>query len=225
MLPEQELDDLVAQKGVDEALLQQAEAGLIVAQKNLEDTEIRAPFDGITSERLVAVGDYIAVGDPIVTVVQVSPLKVSIRMFEKFKEKIHLGMPVMIAVDAFPGETFSGSVYFISPDVDVATRTFLVKALVPNNDFRLNPGMFANISIEHEKHVDALVVPWESVVQMENSAFVFAIEGGKARRVPVAMLKLFGDRAEVAGDLRPGQHVIMDGKFTVEDGDPVSVQK
>jgi membrane fusion protein (multidrug efflux system) len=224
VVPEQEFDDLAAQQGIEKAIIKQVQANLIIAQEKLDDTEIRSPFDGITSERLVSVGDYIAVGDPIVTVVQVDPLKVSIRIFEKFKEKIHIGMPAEVTVEAFHGEVFVGSVYFISPDVDVKTRTFLMKAIVPNPDNRLNPGMFANISIEYEKHKDAIIVPWEAVVQLEDRAFVFTIVENKAHQVPVTVLKVFDDKAEVAGSLTPGQQVILEGKFTVEEGDMVVVQ-
>jgi len=225
VISDQKFDDLVAQKGIDLAVIEQAEASLLIAQKRLGDMEIRAPFDAVTAERLVAEGDYIAVGDPIVTVVQVDPLKVSIRIFEKFKNKIFLGMPLNIRVEAFPEEVFTGSVYFISPNVDIKTRTFLVKALVPNPDTKLNPGMFSNLSIEHENHKDATIVPWEAIVQLEDSTFVFTIINKKARRVPVDIIKLFNDMAEVKGKLEPGQDVIIDGKFTVEDGDKIFVQK
>jgi membrane fusion protein (multidrug efflux system) len=225
VISDQKFDDLVAQKGIDLAVIEQAEASLLIAQKRLEDMEIRAPFDAVTAERLVAEGDYIAVGGPIVTVVQVDPLKVSIRIFEKFKKKIHIGMPVNISVEAFPEEVFTGSVYFISPNVDIKTRTFLVKALVPNPDTKLNPGMFANLSIEHENHKDATIVPWEAIVQLEDSTFVFTVINKKARRVPVDIIKLFNDMAEVKGKLEPGQDVIIDGKFTVEDGGKIFVQK
>jgi RND family efflux transporter MFP subunit len=125
VLSEQEYDDLVAKKGIEETLIQQYQAQLIIAQDQLKDTEIGAPFDGITSERLVSMGDYIAVGDPIVKVVQTDPLKLSFSIPEKFKEKVHIKMPVTISVESFPGEFFTGTVYFVSPDVDVETRNFL----------------------------------------------------------------------------------------------------
>ena len=225
VISDQKFDDLVAQKGIDGAVIEQAEASLLIAQERLEDMEVRSPFDAVTSERLVAEGDYLAVGDPIVTVVQVDPLKVSVRIFEKFKNKIHIGMPVKIQVEAFPEEVFIGSVYFISPSVDLKTRTFLVKALVTNPDTKLNPGMFSNISIEYEKHKDAIIVPWEAIVQLEDSAFVFTINNKKAQRVSVDILKLLDDKAEVQGNLKSGQNVIIDGKFTVEDGEKISIQK
>ncbi len=223
VISDQEFDDLTAQKAIGRSLIAQSEASLIEAQENLDDTRIRAPLDGITSERLVSEGDYMAVGDPVVTVVRINPLKVSVRIFEKFKKKIHRGMPVNITVDAFPGEVFNGKVYFISPEVDTKTRTFLVKAMVPNSGFRLNPGMFANISIEQERDGKALVVPWEAIVQLEDRAFLFTIEKKKARQVPVEVVKIFDDMAEVKGSLEPGQQVVIDGKFTVDDGDTVRI--
>jgi membrane fusion protein (multidrug efflux system) len=134
-------------------------------------------------------------------------------------------MPVNIRVEAFPGEVFTGNVYFVSPKVDLKTRTFLVKAIVSNPDTMLNPGMFSNISIEYEKHKDAIIVPWDAIVQLEDSAFVFTINDKKAQRVSVSILKLFDDKAEVQGNLKSGQNVIIDGKFTVENGDKISIEK
>lgn len=223
-LSRQELDDLLTRKRVTEALIAQAEARLTLARENLADTLIRAPFAGVASARLVAPGDFIEAGTAVVTVVQVAPVKAEVRVAEKHRQRISRGMEVAVAVDAFPGERFAGTVYFISPEADPATRTFLVKALLPNADRRLSPGMFCSVSIVIAVHRNALIVPWDAVVQLENSTLVFAVAGGRAREVPVRIEKLLGDRAEVTGDLAAGQQVIMEGKFTVADGGPVTVR-
>lgn len=223
VISDQEFDDLETQQKIDSALIEQAEAALAIARERLADMQIRAPFDAVAGERLVAPGDYLSAGDPVVKVVQVAPVKVSVRVFEKFKGRIQVGMPVELRVDAFPEEVFHGTVYFVSPDVDRETRTFLVKARVPNTDMRLNPGMFANVSIEYERHTGACIVPWEAVVRLEDQAFVFAVEDAKARQVPVSIVTLLDDQAEVQGELKPGVQVIIDGKFTVRDGDRVTI--
>ncbi len=223
VLSQQEYDDLRTRQQVGQALISQAEARLVLARESLKDTLICAPFDGIASARLVAVGDFIDIGTPLVTVVQVAPLKAELRISAKYRSSIGVGMDVGAAVDACPGETFAGKIYFISPEVDPATRTFLVKALIPNEARSLSPGMFVRISIVHALHKGALVVPWEAVVQLEDRAFVFAIAGGRAREVAVQVEKQLDDRAEVTGDLKAGQQVIIEGKFTVEGGDRVAV--
>jgi multidrug efflux pump subunit AcrA (membrane-fusion protein) len=85
--------------------------------------------------------------------------------------------------------------------------------------------MFAITLLQYEKHEQAFIVPWEAVVQLENSAFVFTVNNNEAHQVPVEVLKIFESKAEVKGNLLTGQLVILDGKFTVEDGDLVAVQK
>lgn len=225
VLSQQEFDDLLTRQQVGKALISQAESRLALARESLKDTLIRAPFDGIASARLVAVGDFIDVGTPLVTIVQVEPVKAELRIPVHYRTSIRTGMAVGVEVDACPNETFTGSIYFISPEVDPATRTFLVKALLPNEGRRLSPGMFARISIVHAVHKDALIVPGEAVVQLEDRAFVFAIAGGRARQVTVQVEKQFDDLVEVTGDLKPGEKVIIEGKFTVADGDRVAIAK
>lgn len=222
-LSRQELDDLLTRQQVTRALIAQSEAHLALARENHADTLIRAPFEGIASARQVAPGDFIEAGAAVVTVVQVAPVKAELRVSEKHRQSIRAGMAVAVAVDAYPDERFAGTVYFISPEVDPATRTFLVKALLSNSDRRLSPGMFCSVSIATAIHRNALIVPWDAVVQLEDRTLVFAVAGDRAWEVPVRIEKLLGDRAEVTGDLTAGQQVIMEGKFTVADGGPVAV--
>jgi len=214
-------DDITTKSDVDEALLSEAQANLALAHEQLKDTSITSPFPGFTSERFVSVGDFIGVGDPIVKVVQTDPLKLAFRIPEKYVSSITPGKEVEVRVEAFPGETFSGSIYFVSPDIDTDTRTLLVKARVPNSDNHLNPGMFANVTVKVEVHPDALVVPWDTLVVKENEIYLFRVDEGKVRKVPVKVLLVFDRKAEIEGDLSPGTAVVQDGKFSIKDGDTV----
>ena len=166
-------------------------------------------------------GDFIGVGDPIVKIVQTDPLKLAFRIPEKYVPSISTGKQVEVSLDAYPGETFSGSIYFVSPDIDTATRTLLVKARVPNSDNHLNPGMFANVTVKIETHPGALVVPWDTLVVKEDEVYLFRVDSGKAQKVPVKVLLVFDRKAEVEGDLTAGTTVVRDGKFSIRDGDTV----
>ena len=168
-------DDITTKRHVGEALLSEAQANLALAQEHLNDTSITSPFPGFTSERFVSVGDFIGVGDPIVKIVQTDPLKLAFRIPEKYVSSISTGKQVEVSLDAYPGETFSGSIYFVSPDIDTTTRTLLAKARVPNSDNHLNPGMFANVTVMVEVHPDALVVPWDTLVVKENEIYLFRV--------------------------------------------------
>lgn len=214
-------DDIVTKAQVEEALLSEAEAKLLLAQEQLKDTSITSPFQGFASDRFVSVGDYIGVGDAIVRVVQTDPLKLAFRIPEKYILSMSPGKQVGVAVDAYPGELFAGTIYFVSPDVDPATRTLLVKALVANKDNHLSPGMFAHVTVTVAVHTDALVVPWDALVVREEETHLFRVDAGKARRVPVRVLLVFDGKAEIEGNLSPGTPVVREGKFSLRDGDTV----
>ena len=215
-------DDIITQKEVGEASIKEAEANLSLAKEHLEDTSIHSPFNGFTSERLVSIGDYIGVGDPIVKVVQTDPLKLAFRVPEKYAHSITVGKRVRVAVEAYSKEEFSGTIYFIAPDIDTSTRTFLVKAKIPNQDNKLNPGMFANAKFTTEIHNNATVIPWEALVVKEDETYVFRIDSDRAKKVPVKSILVFEGQAEVEGDLSPGAYVVKEGKFSLKDGDKIS---
>ena len=215
-------DDIITQKEMGEASIKEAEAKLSLANERLNDTSINSPFDGFTSERLVSIGDYIGVGDPIVKIVQTDPLKLAFRVPEKYAHSITVGKKVLVNVEAYPEEEFSGTIYFISPDIDTSTRTFLVKAMIPNQENKLSPGMFANATLTTKVHRNAKVIPWEALVVKEDENYVFKAASDKAKKIPVKIILVFEGQAEVEGDLFPGAYVVKEGKFSLKDGDRIS---
>ncbi|MBW1855519.1 MAG: efflux RND transporter periplasmic adaptor subunit, partial [Deltaproteobacteria bacterium] len=135
---------------------------------------------------------------------------------------ITVGKMALVNVEAYPEEEFSGIIYFISPDIDTSTRTFMVKAKIPNQENKLNPGMFANATITTETHHNAMVIPWEALVVKEDETYVFRIDSNSAKKVPVKIILVFEGQAEVEGSLSPGASVVKEGKFSLKDGDKVS---
>jgi membrane fusion protein (multidrug efflux system) len=151
-------------------------------------------------------------------------LKLSFRIPEKYAPSIKIVKNVLVTVEAYPKEEFSGIIYFISPDIDTSTRTFLVKAKIPNPDNKLKPGMFANATITTETHHNAMVIPWEALVVKEAETYVFRIDSNSAKKVPVKIILVFEGQAEVEGSLSPGASVVKEGKFSLKDGDMISDQ-
>ncbi|MBE0616827.1 MAG: efflux RND transporter periplasmic adaptor subunit [Proteobacteria bacterium] len=227
--------DLVAKQSADsirtdiaeiEAQIAKARASLTQERVRLADATIRAPFDAVAGVRNVNVGDYLAAGGAVVTVVDLDPLEISFRVPEKHRSRVTAGQPVTLRVDAAPGESFLGAVSFIAPQVDTETRTFQVKAAVRNPGGHLSPGMFARAELVTEVHEDALTVPWESVVQTEAGAYLYAVDGDVARQVPLQLGETTSEWAEVLGtDLQPGARVVLEGKFALRDGVPVTVKE
>ena len=116
------------------ASLQDRRAAYELAQKKLNDAVIRAPVAGAVSERLVQPGEFIKEDTPVITLVQMDPLKLSTAAQEKYAGVIKPGMPVQFTVESYPNETFHGRIVSVSPAVDQATRTFTVEAELPNRD-------------------------------------------------------------------------------------------
>ena len=223
LVSKQDFDDLHSKLEVEKATLKEIRAQLAHNRELFDDTEVRAPFAGATSERKISVGDFLRVGDPVVQLIQLNPLEVSFRVDEKYKTNLYLQQPVTLTVAAYPGRKFQGEVYFISPDIDISTRTFLVKSRVANDQALLNPGMFAKVTIVTETHKNALVVPWESVIQMENETYLYVINTNIARKVSVKLGQVSGGKAEVFGNLKAGQPVVQEGKYALRDGVAVKI--
>jgi membrane fusion protein (multidrug efflux system) len=223
LVSKQDFDDLETKLEIEKATVKEVKAQLAHNRELLKDTEICAPFPGATSERHVSVGDFLRIGDPVVRVVQLDPLEISFRVDEKDKTHVFLDEPVEITVTAYPDSVFKGKVYFVSPDIDISTRTFLVKGRIDNDQNLLNPGMFAEVSLVTETHKNAVVVPWESVVQLENEMYLYVINSDTAKKVPLKLGLVEGELAEVFGELKPGQHVVVEGKYALREGAKVKI--
>jgi RND family efflux transporter MFP subunit len=223
LVSKQDYDDLLARIDIEKATLVEIRAQLAHNRELLDDTEVRAPFVGVTSERQVSIGDFLRIGDPVVQLVQLDPLEISFHVDEQYKQYLKPQQPVTLTVSAYPHQVFHGEVFFVSPDIDIATRTFLVKGRINNEEHLLNPGMFAQVSIDTETHKDALVVPWESVIQLEDEVYVYVVGNTTARKVAVTLGHISGNAAEVFGELEAGQLVVREGKYALSDGAQVRI--
>ena len=156
-------------------------AAVELARVQLEKAHIAAPFSGIVGLRHVSVGEYITSGQALVNLEAIDPVKADFRVPEKFLPAIRVGQTIRIKVDAFPDATFEGKVYAIDPRIDVAGRSLLVRAMVPNADRRLRPGLFARVTVLLQLKEEALTVPEAAIVPQGDSQFVFKIVDGKVQ--------------------------------------------
>jgi RND family efflux transporter MFP subunit len=169
------------------ASLQDRRASYELAQKKLNDAVIKAPVAGSVSERLVQRGEYIRENTPVVTIVQMSPLKLRTGIQEKFAGLITPGQIVQFQVEAFPELTFDGKVAYVSPAVDQATRSFPVEVFVDNSNRILKPGFFAKGTVAIKRDENVLAVPDETVSTLAGVSTVYVIENGKARQQIVTL--------------------------------------
>jgi membrane fusion protein, multidrug efflux system len=194
-----------------------------LARVQLEKTRIVAPFSGIVGLRHVSVGEYITAGQALVNLEAIDPVKADFRVPEKFLPAIRVGQTIRIKIDAFPDDNFEGKVYAIDPKLDVSGRSLLVRAIVPNKDQRLRPGLFARVTVLLQLKEDALSVPEAAIVPQGDSQFVFKIIDGKVKLTKVVTGTRREGRVEIVEGLALGDQVVTAGQLKIRDGSAVSV--
>ncbi len=204
-------DEAISQMRVDEAALELAKA-------RLDKTVIKAPFEGVVGLRRVSVGDFVDVGADIVNLEQIDPLKVDFRVAEIFVGAVKTGQHLELGVDAFPAETFAGTVYAIDPLIDEGGRSILLRARLPNPDNRLRPGLFARVALVLNERDDAIQVPEQALVPQGQNQFVFKVVDDKAVLTKVVVGIRREGMAEVVEGLAPDDQVVTAGQLKLRDG-------
>jgi membrane fusion protein (multidrug efflux system) len=218
------------ERALDEARwkLRNDEAAVKLAEARLEKYALSAPFDGVVGLRKVSVGDLVKEGADLVNLEQVDPLKVDFRVPEVFLASLKVGQRIAVSVDALPGRSFSGEVYAIDPLVDANGRAVVIRARIANTDDALRPGLFARVGLVIDERQEAVFVPEQSLVPINDQLFVFKVVDGPQGGKVVAFTKVkLGERrkgeAEVVEGLKPGDTIITAGLLKVRDGTPVQI--
>lgn len=198
-------------------------ASVALAQARLAKTRIVAPFSGIAGLRHVSVGDYINVGQDIVNLEDIEPLKADFRIAEKFLSAVRTGQRIQIGVDAYPGETFEGEVYAIDPRIDESGRSIVIRARVPNEDGRLRPGLFARVTLILEMKEKAITVPEQAIMPRGDEQFVYTVVDGKVKQTKVTIGTRRDGRVEIVDGLGSEDTVVTAGHLKIRDGVQVTV--
>jgi RND family efflux transporter MFP subunit len=198
--------------------LQAAQARVRLAEKAVADTVVRAPFAGVVAERLVSVGDYVTRGMKVVSIVRVDPLRVELTVPQQYVAAVSAGRSVSLDVDAYPGETFTGQVRFVSPSVKAETRALMVEAVVPNADQRLKPGFFATARIEQASRQRAILVPSSAVRTVSGTPRVFVVSGDRVEERVVATGQTVDGQIEIATGVKAGERVAASSVEQLVDG-------
>ena len=204
--------------------LKGARARVTVAQKALADTVVRAPFAGAVGERFVSVGDYVTRGNKVASVVRLDPLRVELTIPEQYVSVVAVGRAVTFGVDAYPNETFTGQVRYVSPSVTASTRALTVEAIVPNGNGRLKPGLFATAQIEEAGQRPGILVPAAAIRTVSGTARVFVLNGERVEERIVMTGQTVGDRVEIASGVKAGERIAASGIDQLVDGVKVTVR-
>lgn len=198
-----------------------ARARLALARKALADTVVRAPFDGVVSERLVSVGDYVTRGTKVASVMRVHPLRVELTVPAQYIASIRFGQAVTLVVDAYPGRMFAGTIRYISPGVRADSRALVVEAAVPNETGVLKPGLFVTARIE-QPPTPAVLVPSEAVRTVAGTSRVFAIVGDHVEERIVTTGQAVGPLVEVTSGVAAGDVIAVSNLPQLADGTRVA---
>lgn len=212
-------DALEVQVGnVDRLKAREAEA-----ESKLAKTVIRAPFAGTVGLRMVSPGAYVKAGQDIVRMESIGSLKVDFRIPETFLAKVKSNQEIVVNVDAYPHENFTGRVYAIEPMVDERTRTVAMRARIPNQSNKLKPGMFVRVAVTLESRPNALTVPEEAIWPQGKDSFVFKVVDGKAALTKVEIGNRQPGKVEIVKGVAANDVVVTEGQIKLRDGAPVSV--
>lgn len=213
------------------AMVELTEAKIEKVATLLGYREIRAPFDGIITERFLDTGALVQLStttsstSPIVTVMYVDTVRIFIDVPEPDVSFIKVGLPANIAVDALPGKTFAGRITRFSSSLNMATRTMRTAIDIPNSDHVLLPGMYAHVTLELEMHKDAIMVPAECLVIERYKKFLYIVENDIVRKVAVETGIDTGIRIEITHGLKGNEDIIFRGKASVSEGTKVKMSK
>ncbi|MBW8754101.1 MAG: efflux RND transporter periplasmic adaptor subunit [Sphingomonadales bacterium] len=194
-----------------------ARASAAEARAAIGDRMIRAPFAGYTSLRTISAGTVVNTGTPLVTISDLSRIKLDFTVPETRLQSLRVGQPIGALAAAFPGTSFAGTITSIDPVIDPSSRAVLVRATLPNPGARIKPGMLMTVRVSAEERLgDA--VPELAVTGMGDARFVYVVTPQKkAKQVPVRTGLRDAGLIEVSG-LPPGARVIGDGVVKVADG-------
>jgi RND family efflux transporter MFP subunit len=200
-----------------------SDAAMKLADRQLRDTSIRAPFDGYVEKRMVNLGEFVKLQTPVMSVVRIDPLKVIAEIPEKMAPWIRIGQSVELHVDAYPDKTITGKVSRISPAVNTATRAFPFEALVPNAEGLLKPGTFARVHIESGKVDQVMTLVYSAIQYRYGVNRVFVVNGDHLTARELKVGERLGDRIEVMSGVKPGDSVAVTDVDKLADGTRVSV--
>ena len=197
--------------------LEALEASYNLASLELDYTQIRAPIDGVVSERYLKLGNTIKTGDKVFRVTGLDPLVAYMFVPEREFRQIAAGQPVNIDIDALPGESIAATITRISPIVDPLTGTFKITIELRGAGQRIKPGMFGRMSIIYDRHENVLQVPRSAIIETASDTYVMVVEDGVATRKSVETDFSSNGMVEVTSGLTDAENVITVGHVGLKD--------
>jgi membrane fusion protein (multidrug efflux system) len=221
LISEQEYEAVDAEYSEVAASAREQEAAVTLAQRELDEYGIAAPFAGRIGERLVDVGNYVSEGTLLAVLMRTDPAHVLMKVPDRFADRIAIGTKVDIATGS-SNTSVGGTVDFIDPRVDPSTRMLSLRASVANPDERLLHGQFVQISVLVEERAAQVVIPEEAVLSAAGNTWVFVVNEGLAERRNVTLGERRPPTVEILDGVTVGEVVVVGGQHRLRDGARVS---
>jgi len=203
--------------------LQALQAAFDLAMLELGYTEIRAPIDGVISERFIKVGNTIDTNEQTFEVTSLEPLIAYLHVPEREYRRIKPGQKATIDVDALSDASFEAVVARKSPIVDPETGTFKISIEVSDASRRLKPGMFGRIGIVIDMHANALQIPRSAIVESAGQSSVFVVSEGVVERRTISTGYAESGRIEILRGLGSTDEIVVVGQTSLKDGSKITV--
>ena len=201
--------------------LAQAQIQLIKAQ--IAKTSVRAPFSGKIGLRSISPGTYITPNLLVAKLVNISKLKITFSIPEKYANQVRQNTSLNFTVSGST-EKYIAKIYAIEPEVQISTRTLQIRAIADNKDGKLLPGIFANVELPLDIIKDAIVIPSEAIVPIQNGKKVFVSNNGKAKEINIKTTTRTDSSVLVLEGLKAGDTLITAGVMSLKDETPIKVK-
>jgi membrane fusion protein, multidrug efflux system len=219
------------QGAIAKQAIDQADADFKEKRATAEESEVMvnkmkllAPFDGTVGQAKINPGDYVNVGQSMVTITDTKHLRIEYNIPEEYLSALKLGQEVKITTTTYPGRTFLGKLAFISPTINTVNRSISLYADLTNDENLLAAGMFVNVTHLLGTEERVLMIPSRSLVPILDGAQVYKVMEGKAYAVTVSIGKRIGESIQISQGLAPGDIVITDGQLKLKNGASIKIK-
>ena len=206
---------------------EQSTAALKGLEERLARTTIRAPFSGVWDERHVEIGSMVAPGQSVGRLIDLDPVRVVAGVPERYVPDVWVGAEAALDFDVFAEARFTAPIRYVGSTVNPRNRTFPIEVMVPNPSRRIKPEMVANMAVTRREVEEAIVVPQDVLVRVEDGYVVFVI--AERNEVSVAEVRsiILGPARRnlvvIESGIKPGEQLIVVGQKSVADGDRVNI--
>jgi len=211
-----------AHRALSHKLLQK-EAEIEQLEYDIKQKKVFAPFSGFISKEHTQVGEWIKVGGPVVTLLNLSQIEITVDVPERYSVLLAPESEIKVVIKSISNDPLPGKIYAVLPQGDPDSRTFPVRIRLDNPNVKIKSGMEAVVTFNLSDKKSALLVPKDSVVTAGNNRLVFLVADGKAVPVNVKILGYYDGNVAIQGNLKPGAPVVIRGNERLRPGQAVIV--